>query len=89
MSPSLGVEIVAQIGAVAVAGVTAVVAIRNGKRIGKPNGQGNVVEMVEQLFSELSALRGAFEERGHVVGHHTHQLDSHERRIGVLEGSKQ
>ncbi len=88
MSPSLGVEIVAQIGAVAVAGVTAVVAIRNGKRIGKPNGKGNVVEMVEQLFSELSALRGAFEERGHVVGHHTHQLDSHERRIGILEGAR-
>lgn len=89
MSPSLGVEIVAQIGAVAVAGVTAVVAIRNGKRIGKPNGNGNVVEMVEQLFSELSALRGAFEERGHVVGHHTVVLEDHERRIGVLEGSKQ
>lgn len=89
MSPSLGVEIVAQIGAVAVAGVTAVVAIRNGKRIGKPNGKGNVVEMGESLLREVSLLRGAFEERGDVVRHHTVMLEDHERRIGVLEGSKQ
>lgn len=88
MNQSAAVELIAQIGAIAVATVGAVVAARNGRRIGAPNGKGNVVEMVEQLFSELSALRGAFEERGHVVGHHTHQLDSHERRIGILEGAR-
>ena len=89
MSPSIGVELVAQIGAFAVAAVSAAVAIRNGRRIGTPNGKGNVVEMGEMLLKEVSSLRGAFEERGDVVRHHTIAIENHERRIGALEGSRQ
>jgi len=75
--------LVIQLGAIAVATVGAIGAINNGRTLGRPNGQGNVVEMGEttlrevresrkevgELRGEVGALKGAFDER-------THRLDT-------------
>jgi hypothetical protein len=80
-------ELIAQIGAIAVATVGAVVAARNGRRIGAPNGKGNVVEMVEAILKDLGALRGEFDERTIRIATLQTEVDDHTLRIGRLEGA--
>lgn len=97
--------LVNQIGAIAVATIagvaTLIATLHNGRKIGRPNGQGNVVEMSEtilrevgesrkevgELRGEVGALKGAFDERTHRLDTFQTELDAHTLRIGRVEGA--
>lgn len=92
--------LITQLGAIAVATIGAIVAVENRRRLGKPNGKGNVVEMSEailhevgesrkevgELRGEVGSLRGAFDERGKRFDALQTELETHGMRIGRVEG---
>lgn len=79
-------ELITQLGALAVATVAAIATLNNSRKIGRPNGKGNVVEMSETILKDLGALRGAFDERTIRMATLQTEVDDHAARIGRLEG---
>jgi hypothetical protein len=80
-------EVVTQLGALSVATVAAIATINNSRKIGRPNGKGNVVEMSESILREIGSLRGAFDERAQRIDSLRVEVDDHTLRIGRLEGA--
>lgn len=94
-------ELITQLGALAVATVAAIATLNNSRKIGRPNGKGNVVEMSEailrevgesrkevgELRGEVGALRGAFDERTIRIATLQTEVDDHAARLGRLEGT--
>ena len=78
--------LVAQLGALAVATVAAIATLNNSRKIGRPNGKGNVVEMSESILREIGALRGATDERAKRIDSLRIEVDDHAMRIGRVEG---
>ena len=93
-------ELITQLGALAVATIGAIITIENRRRLGKPNGKGNVVEMSEAILrevgesrkevgdlrGEVGSLRGAFDEHGKRFDALQTELETHGMRIGRVEG---
>lgn len=80
-------ELITQLGALAVATVAAIATLNNSRKIGRPNGKGNVVEMSEMILRDLGALRGAFDERTIRIATLQTEVDDHAARLGRLEGT--
>lgn len=80
-------ELITQLGALAVATVAAIATLNNSRKIGRPNGKGNVVEMSEAILREVGALRGAFDERTIRIATLQTEVDDHAARLGRLEGT--
>lgn len=80
-------EVITQIGALAVATVAAIATLNNSRKLGRPNGKGNVVEMSESILREIGSLRGAFDERAQRIDSLRVEVDDHTLRIGRLEGA--
>lgn len=93
-------ELITQLGALAVATVAAIATLNNSRKIGRPNGKGNVVEMSEailrevgesrkevgELRGEVGSLRGATDERAKRIDSLRIEMDDHAMRIGRVEG---
>lgn len=80
MAVEIVVALIGAIGVVGAAGVTALSQVRLARRIGEPNGKGNVVEMLEHL------LEGQ-ERQDLLLEQHGKRLDSIETQLSDFPSS--
>lgn len=80
------IVLAATLGAIATVLVAVVPVIVVNRRVGKPNGHGNVIEMLTSLYNDLKDLKASHDHL-HECFHKQH--DAHSQRLGTLEEGQQ